>query len=133
MDEVIEPKGIERDCASKANKFVLVELSAVSGVAECNVYFENVDTREEDAYPLVETFGCGWFVVFISVVSNTSVAYDFGVSVSVMLSKLKAKSILRENQSIVPFFINDQKYQRDINSVYNVINFYETRNAYWHI
>lgn len=59
MDEVIEPKGIERDCASKANKFVLVELSAVSGVAECNVYFENVDTRDEDAYPLVATFGCG--------------------------------------------------------------------------
>lgn len=59
MDEVIEPKGIECDCVSKDNIFVLVELSAVGGVAECNVYFENVDTGDEVAYPLVERFGCG--------------------------------------------------------------------------
>lgn len=97
MDEVIEFKGIECDCVSKVNKFVLVEFSVVSGVVECNVYFENVDICDEVVYLLVEIFGCGWFVVFIFVVLNMFVVYDFGVLVSVMLFKLKVKSILREN------------------------------------
>lgn len=56
LDNVIGPKEIVCDCVTEEDVEILVELVVVTDVVECNVLFNEFDTRDEVAFSEVNQF-----------------------------------------------------------------------------